>query len=248
MATKYFRLSGWWGEIEAYTTDEQVYSAAQRKPLGANATPPGIGVRRCQLVFSRAPGGSTEDVATTHLDFQNLTAGVPDDTWTAGDFAALEPLIDTWWGSIKPKVWSQCHLREYRWYRIGPGIAPPNPPVRITTMDVAGTGTAPLPPQVAVTVTFKTAVRREWGRIYLPAPAASTVNTASGRIVTADAVVIADATDVLMGAAAAADFLPVVYGRTRGKVYSVESIQVDDVFDVIRSRRWDRPLVRTVRS
>lgn len=248
MATSYARLSGWWGSVELLKTDEQVYTAAQKKALGTNATSPGTAIRRAQLVFSRTPTGSTEDVATTHLDYLNLTAGEPDDTWVDADFATLEGYIDTWWTALKPYVWSKCSLTQIRWYRIGPGIAPPNPPVRITTRAVPGTNSTPMAPQVSVTLTLKTGVRKEWGRLYLPHPGGNIADTTNGRIDSSIMGTVATASDVLFKAAFAADFVPVVYGRARQKVYTVESLQIDDLFDVQRRRRWDRPLTRVVKS
>jgi hypothetical protein len=48
---------------------------------------------------------------------------------------------------------------------------------------------------------------------------------------------IASATDQLFDSAVAAEFIPVVTSIARGKSYGVETIQVDNVPDVIRSRR-----------
>lgn len=247
MATAYFRLSGWWGEVEAYRTDEELYTSTERKPLGATAETPHTGARRCQMVFSRSPTGSTEDVATCSIDFLNLTAGAPDDTWTSGDFASLETLIDSFWSGISGYMMSFQTLTQYRWYRVGPGIVPPNPPVRITTKAIAGTYGSATAPQVAISVTERTPVRRCWGRFYIPSPGRNTIDTSTGRIVGSIQTAIADTAHTLYSAAAAADFLPVVYAKTRKKLFSVEKLQVDDLADVIRSRRWDRPLVRQVR-
>lgn len=249
MATKYLRVKGWWGDAELYYSDEAPYSPAQSKALGTNAAPPGIGVRRCQLVFARAPTGSVEDVATTHMDFLNLTGGEPDDTWVDADFLALEAAMSTWWGQIRGGTHTSCKLSEYRWYRIGPAVVPPNPPVRIAAGPLTlGVDSSALPPQVAMTVTFRPPVRRQWGRIYLPSPGGSKVDGTTGRILNAWITTVANATDALHGTAAAADFIPVVYSKARGKAFGIEQIQVDDLFDVVRRRRWDRPLIRTIKS
>lgn len=241
-------MSGWWGDIESYKTDEQIYAATERKALGPTAEVPNTAVRRAQLVFDRAPAGSVEDVATTHLDFMNLTSGNPDETWVTADFTAIEALINTWWAAMRTYFWNGCDLTSIRWYRVGPSIVPPNPPVRILTRTDTGGSTETMPPQIAITVTLRTAVRKEWGRLYLPHPGSNACNFTTGRIASAAQISIANATDTLMENAAIADFLPIVYGPARKKFYSVEKVQVDDLFDVIRSRRWDRPLVREVRT
>jgi hypothetical protein len=42
----------------------------------------------------------------------------------------------------------------------------------------------------------------------------------------------------------AADLIPVMYSPTTGNSWSVDEIHVDDIFDVIRSRRYRVPLAR----
>jgi hypothetical protein len=91
-----------------------------------------------------------------------------------------------------------------------------------------------MPPQVSITVTEKTAVRREWGRLYLPSPRGTDVLLNTGRIDTTVQNGILNATLALYDGAAADDFMPVVYSPTRKKVYGVEKLQVDDLFDVQR--------------
>lgn len=183
----------------------------------------------------------------TTIDFLNMTGGVPDDTWVDADFATIETAIDAWWTGMKIFFPSWITLDELRWYRIGPSIVPPNPAVRVTDRNVAATGSATgLPPQVAVTVTEKTAVRKEWGRIYLPNLITTKVQSGTGRIDPTTQQAILDLTTTLYDDAATADFLPVVYSRTRRKTYGIEKLQVDDIFDVQRPRRWDRPISRLV--
>ena len=84
-----------------------------------------------------------------------------------------------------------------------------------------------------------------------------------GRILTASAGAWADATDTLYQALKTAGLHPVVYRRelperekTNGATlpardataWDVEKIQIDDIFDVIRSRRFKQPLLRTQRE
>jgi hypothetical protein len=249
MALVSVRLKGWWGSADVVLTDEDVYGAAETKALGATAEEgEGIGVRRVHCVMNRTPVGSVEDVALCTMDFLNMTGSDPDDTWTAGDFGTLEALLDTFWTAEMSNQWNKITLAQYRWYRIGPGVTKPNPAVRITTKSITGSATIGMPPQLAVTVTEKTGVQRAWGRFYLPAPAyaTTTLDGPSGRIHNTYLSGLSTRATNLFDGAAAADFLPVVYSKRHSKVYGVEKLQCDDLYDVQRPRRWDRPLSRLV--
>jgi len=240
--TSYTRVSLFWGALTA----ESGYSGTQNVDMGASAQEgSGIGLRRAQLVFSRtAPSGYSEDTATTHFDFVNYTGGNPDDSWITSDFTTLETAITTWWTAIKPLLNVNCTFREIRWYRKGPGVVKPNPAARVTPVGVAATGAGSvMPPQVAISITFKTGLRKRWGRTYLP-DINGTQFTTDGRVLSASCDTICTATNVLATSAASSDFIPVVYSPTVGKAYAWEQVQVDNIFDVIRSRRWDSTTYR----
>lgn len=249
MALVSVRLKGHYGSVDIVIGGEDVYEASEVKALGDNAQEgEGIATRRVQCVFTRTPAGSTEDVAVCTMDFMNMTSGEPDDTWTAGDFTTMEALLDSYWGNLQPYLASTTSLTSYRWYRIGPGIPKPNPAVRVITKAITGTQSTMLPPQLAVSVTEKTAIQKRWGRWYVPGLGYSTslVAGTSGRIASTALTAFHTHALTLLDGAAAADFLPVVYSPTVQKVYGVEKVQVDDLFDVQRPRRWDRPLTRLV--
>lgn len=240
--TAYTRVKLFWGALTA----ESGYSTAQSVSLGSSAVAVGgIGVRRVQLVFSRlAPATYSEDTAIMHFDFANYTAGSPDDSWITGDFTTLESALTTMWGSLKPICNLNLSLREYRWYRIGSGVTPPNPAVRVTPVgQVAIASGNCLPPQVAISITNKTGLRKRWGRTYLP-DIDSTALESTGRILSAKVDVVAGAVNTMYAAAAAADFMPVVYSPTAAAAYAIENTQVDNIFDVIRRRRWDSTTYR----
>lgn len=212
-------------------------------------------------------GKPPEDTAMCTFHILNSTAGVPDATWTTTDYTTCEALFDTWWGAIKDK-YSQFGpvLAEYNWRPDGPAFKPfgasLQPTLRITPKNVPGTSTgdAMLPPQCAVTVTevipatfvahnvegVGDQTRNRWGRFYLPAPGQSAL--ADGRIAAGHLTDFADATQALYNGLVAADFIPVVYSPTTGHAWSVDEIHVDDVFDVIRSRRFRNTLSRTPRT
>jgi hypothetical protein len=136
-------------------------------------------------------------------------------------------------------------------------------PVYDVEKDVAGTGSGSmLPPQVAISVTEKAGSKLHWGRFYLPNPIVGASGT-YGRLETTYATAIANATDTMYEALKTAALHPVVYRRPLpvrtkvngvelparpGTAWSVTDIQIDDVFDVIRSRRWKYPALRTQRA
>jgi hypothetical protein len=237
-------------EIVAEKADEAPYAAAEKKSIVASETDPGIGIRRVHVVWTRTSetAGMTEDVALCTHDFMNMTGGEPDDTWTAGDFTTLEGFLTTFYGTLAAFWDDSADITQYRWYRIGPRVNPPNPPVKVQTVAINGAGSAAmLPPQVAISVTERTAVRRCWGRFYLPSISSATLET-TGRIKATSCTSIANAVDTCYKAAQAAGFQPVVYSKARAKAFSVESLQVDDLYDVQRRRRFDRPAIRELRT
>jgi hypothetical protein len=150
-----------------------------------------------------------------------------------------------------------------RWYKFGPEIVPPQEPVRVIEWDVDGTASgSALPPQVAVSVTEMTSSRRAWGRFYLPFNALANTD-AQGRIATASLTLIADKLDAMYETCLAAGLIPVVYSPAKperetagggtlpaieARALTVDKLQVDDVFDVIRSRRWKAPLLKVQRA
>lgn len=210
--------------------------------------------RRCVLRFSRtAPAGMREDAAQIDFEFINFSAGVVDNTWIDADFTALEGYIDTWWTAVKAVVSSTHILDEFRWYKFGPslplsakGNEEPGPPVRVTDRNVAGASTfQALPTQVAMSVTFKTPVRKRWGRFYLPGVDASRLD-ANARWLSATRTTVGAATDALIASASTNDFAPIVYSPTKRAAFGISAVQIDDVPDVIRSRRLRETGARTI--
>jgi hypothetical protein len=238
--TAYQRFRFLWGAVDWEGGSDSPYTGAQ---TGANlgtsaAAGVGVGVRRVVLVFDRTTAVTGSDAAECHFDFLNYTAGSPDDSWITSDYTTLEGYLDTWWTAVKPRINSQIKLIAYRWYRHGPGINPPNPAERVTTRSVAGTGTGNmLPPQDAFSITFRTAVRRSWGRTYLPGLNMDQV-TAPGKWGSTGVDAVVNATGALLSSAIGSDFPLVVVSNHLSAVLNVESVSADDLADVIRRRRW----------
>jgi hypothetical protein len=127
-------------------------------------------------------------------------------------------------------------FNQVSWHRIGPGAPRPNPAERITTITTPPVGTTTAgPPQVASSITFRTGVRRSWGRTYLPI---GNNFATTGRLGSTTVDNIATTMDVLVKAAATADFYLVVYSSHLNSALAVEAVEVDDVPDIIRRRRF----------
>lgn len=243
----YRRVSFLWGAIDA-ESGAPPYHGDEVVSLGSDArSGSGVGVRRSSLVFSRiSPTTFGEDVAVMHFDWLNFTSGNPDDTWTESDFTSVEANLGIWFDLIASSISSLYTFKEVRWYRIGTGVTPPNPPVRVKPIAKPGTaGGKLLPPQCASSISLHTAPRRNWGRTYLPGLVGEDTET-NGTLTAAFVNALQGATVQLYGNLALGDIAMVVMSKTRAAALSVEAIAVDDIVDIIRSRRWEHPQLRVV--
>lgn len=238
-------------------------------------------VRRLQVAWGISSATLLdEDVRVCTWHFLKAPGGVPTATWDASDFTALKTPFYAFWSSLRPFYTPEIRLLSFKCYKEGPDIVPPQPPVfDETPTPNPGTSTvgATLPPQVAISVTERTAVRRSWGRFYLPAFAtkhtsaagASTLD-AVGRLSDAHVANVADYADTMYEAWITAGLIPVVYRKPlparfsadairdedeepdlparAGSCLSVDTLQVDNIYDVIRSRRFDKPTLRVQRG
>lgn len=228
---------------------------------------------KLQWRFSRSPaGGVTEDVAV--MTFHFLKTSAPTLPWSDTDPATIEDDLTTYWDTIRVDYPPWIKSDQYRWYRDGPAyyeLRPEedpyryqpigdNPAFRVTEVDVAGSSvsTSTLPPQLAITITEKTSIRGSWGRYYLPNPSAAIADI-SGRIVPTWMSSVIAATGTMYGTLKAAGTHIVVFSiqkperpKKDGKMLAPEparalevtEVVMDNVFDVIRRRRWDNPTQR----
>lgn len=196
---------------------------------------------RVQMTYNRADTtGNREDVMTNTLSIVNVTADAPDGTWTTTDFTQCETALDAYVTAHLAYWPANQTMTGYRWYlhHTSDPLAMQHPPARITAKSLVGTASQAnaTPRQVAETVTFRTASRKHWGRIYLPGFVDTQVDS-NGRIPQATVDAMATAADGLVDALAANDFVLSVWSRTGKALLGIDQVQVDDVFDVIRSRR-----------
>lgn len=231
----------------------------------------GYELRKLTVSWIRSVGSAPpQDAAQCTFHFLNITGGDPDPTWIDADFTTVENAFDTFWTALKPYYNTGTVLSEYEWRKDGPLYRPHtpkpggllSPSVRAVAKSVAGTSIQEqLPPQVAVSVTevipakytahdvegVGDQVRNRWGRYYLPAPAVSSSTTTTitnGRLGNTFGTLISAQAVTFYNTCNAAGIVPVVYSPTTGSSWAVQSIHVDDIFDVIRSRRYVDPLSR----
>lgn len=186
------------------------------------------------------------DLAETHIDFLNLTGGVPDDTWIDADYVTCEGLITAFLTSMKPHMTNNYKWSEIAWYRHGYGIVAPNPAMRITTISIPGTNTGgQLPPQLAQTLTLRTGSRRHWGRLYWPNVISGELDV-TGQQTSAAVDVWAGFLNTLVTNAYSAEFPVVVTSLTEAAVFNVEHVEVDSNVDIQRRRRWKQTAYRKI--
>jgi hypothetical protein len=274
-------LGTWWSRLTDPHEDPETLtaemSASEFETSGAWLVTDFTGtfeLRRLQWRLSRAPtGGTSEDQDVMTFHFIKATGGTPGTYVDSTDLAAVEGKFNSMWSAWGSRFPPFMHSDQYRWYKDGPAyyelngdgtayvpIAAGNPAIRVTEVDVAGSGAGVAnAPQTAMTLTERTSSRIHWGRFYIPAPVAAQ-NDVDGRIATANVGgILADAV-TCYNACRAASMVPVVWsiqkparhkknGATLAPAppvaYEVTSLQMDNLFDVIRSRRYRAATVKT---
>ena len=202
-----------------------------------------------QLVFDRENLAPSEDVAVMTCHIREVQQGLPD-IFPMTD-AARDDFISnvaTWWAVVKGHMTQHITFRELRFYDVPstPG-ADMGDPVKVQAVAEAATGTSgALPPQVSLSITFRTSKRKTWGRFYLPGPARSLCDD-KGRIDSAAADSILTATHALTNRSDSGASL-VVFSRKEWTHHDPQLIQIDDIFDVIRTRRYREPHYRKTLS
>jgi hypothetical protein len=222
-------------------------------------------LRKVQLIWSQKDAAvASEDSRVTTFHLAKVSGGAVSSDWVAGDFTTLQTAFGSFWDTLKGSLPEELVYDRLKVYKAGPAVAPPQPPVFDADVNVPGANTpaTPLPPQVAVSVTEIAGSKRYWGRFYLPAPGHDGVSP-YGRLTAGLQSAWADAVDTLYTTLKTAGLEPVVYrqalperetkaGATlparAASAWTVEKIQVDDVYDVIRRRRFKYPLTRVQRE
>jgi hypothetical protein len=240
--------------------------AAASRPLNASKNSHivpdvAVGLYRFTCVADRISPAS-EDVAVIDLAFDFTTGG-----FDAGTFAALvlvndtdvfqgtatDAQADTAFDAFEDFLSTLASVmgHYHRWTKLvltrEDSTHPiPNTPVRTRVIDIDGTEDGNLPPQVALDVTLKTWPRRHWGRFYVPGIWPGHADT-YGRADDSTCDLLEGAYVTLCGTMAGNNWFPIVLQAgtpATGIARTVRGVACDNVFDVIRRRRWDAATYR----
>lgn len=230
-------------------------------------------LRKLQWRISRAPAGRIEDVDVCTFHFLKVASGAPASYVDGTDLPAVETALSAFWTTEKTDYPSFMHSDQFRWYKDGPAFYAlngdssayvpigDNPAIRVTEVDVAGTSgaTAILPPQCAFSITEKTSSRKHWGRFYLPSGDANRLD-ATGLLGETERSGTLAAAVTFYNACRTASMLPVVWSVQKpvrpkagggtlpaqaATAYEIVSLQMDDIVDVVRRRRYQNGVNKT---
>lgn len=217
--------------------------------------------RRLQVKFSRtAPTGLTEDAGINTYDIVNMSDGNLDTSWTDADFVTCETHFDRFHVDLAAAMTNTHTVDQYRWYKmqfnpltLSEPFVPSGAPVRVIEKNMVGSSPSfPLPFQVAMSVTEKTPLRKHWGRVYLPGMSGAQLASAHGRWDSAKLATMANSVQNLHEDLNDDQFIPHVpvtqfNGQPVRSLYGIDKIQIDDIPDVIRSRRARSVNLRVIR-
>lgn len=242
MATAYVRLRLLWGAFDMTAAQGQtpMYTPSQIVTGGTSAAAgSGVGVRRLSVYLDRTAVEVGMDPAFIHFDILNTTSGSPDDTWITSDYTTCESAFQIAWNTFASYVTNGVKPTQYIWHRIGTGVSKPNPAERtITVALTTAVGGGTVMPQQASSITFRTGARRNWGRTYLPLGSAGL--TSAGRLGNTAVDAITTTMNGMVTTLATGDFHLVVVSKPLSSSLNVEQVEVDNVPDVIRRRRFKR--------
>jgi len=162
---------------------------------------------------------------------------------TSTDCAAFEAAFQHWFDgltapSLSEYISTTYSVHQFRHYVVPGSAGPFGAPFLVnnpTTLVGAGTSEA-LPPQVSMTVTMRTAIRRRWGRIYIPGLVQTTLD--KGRInATVVDNIAAGFKDLVEELRSSGAVGPVIWHRQSWTPQTITEISADNVWDVQRRRR-----------
>jgi hypothetical protein len=193
----------------------------------------GPGVDLVMMRFDRQTLSPQEDPAIITMHARGVTAALPDDLFPMDDAARTNfaTKLDAFWTAIRVGMSDKYQLIDYRFYALPAAAGQPmGAPDKVITKNLfAGSATDGIASQVAVSVTWITDKRATWGRFYLPGIAINKFG--ASRIDTAWCDTIANASRSGNGGTLT------VWSHKEWTHHDPQFVQVDDVPDVIRSRR-----------
>lgn len=185
-----------------------------------------------RMVVSYEYGSPPSNAAVTTHDWEWIS----EDPIESDSYESVEAKFDTFFATISSALASGTYVRGYRWSKWKDDWSGTDPSFRYANRALTFTGTDGLiPPQVSCAVTEETAIRRRWGRFYLPFVNAS--NISNGRFGNGYVDVIGAAAVTLLSTIEAT-WRHVTVSSKEPRLLETEFVRVDNTPDVIRSRRW----------
>jgi hypothetical protein len=193
-----------------------------------------VSVVRLQVRYNVIRTGLENDTYENVLHFVNTAGELPGAPASDTQKAAVETAFGTFWTSAKAWCPPAVRLSQYRWYHLTFDDPLSGPPTRATQItEVAGNNSVIEVAQCATSITMRTALRKHWGRIYLP----GVHNVTGGFQANSEVDQLAAYWSTFLKACQTAQLVPVIYSGTRQMVFSITAIEVDNVPDVVRRRR-----------
>lgn len=230
------------GAKEAYWATQSYFEDTFVKNTGAID----IACNKVTCVWTRqTPAGTREDVCTITFALAKIIGGGLYGSLAPSEMSSLETDMDTLFSTLATKQDSDYTLSEYVWHEHSTGHPATDkgyevvgPAVRRTSKSITGTQTtARQPDQISSTISFRTASRKHWGRVYFPGLSTGQNDGNFGRIQAATVDVLATNWRTFAVAAEAKSAKSGVYSWKKGSFLALSEIRVDNVWDIQRRRR-----------
>lgn len=177
-------------------------------------------------------GSPATNSAVTTADWEWIGTGSP----SSSSYEAVEAKYDAFFDALEYTFGAGTRIKGYRWSQWKNDYSGTDPSFRFASREtVTGNGSL-LPPQVACAVTEETDIRRRWGRFYLPFLSQGIIN-AAGRIQSSTCTTIGAAAVTLLDTIED-EWRHVTVSSLTPNLLATNFVRVDDVPDVIRSRRF----------
>ena len=201
------------------------------------------GVMLAQVRWDDVTDPSADTAITTHHYEIPVTPSGPN------DYTSFVIEFTNWFTNVDAYISTDILISEIRFYEMSTATpGEPGPAVFVQPLALAGSSLEKrCPPQVAMSVSERTAVRARWGRFYIPG-LVTTVCAFDGRFDNAIVTEVATHTESLYEAMRDTGREFCSYRRSDGTYQLVKAIVVDNVPDVIRRRRFSTTTFRDIRD
>lgn len=205
-----------------------------------------VGCWDVSIVYGRTtPTGTREDTVQFGLRIAKRTGAGAWGIGSTSELATIETALGVLTGDLASNMVDAFTCREFVWHErrashaaAEGGGEKTGPAIRRTARATAGTASAArTADQIAMTVTFKTASRRHWGRVYLPGLSRALIDTTYGRWSNSICDQVATSFNTLFTSLNTGGFDVVVWSYPKQAFLTVTEIQVDNIVDIQRRRR-----------